>query len=76
MAEPVKYHIREQQADALLGPIRATVRELEGRTAHYLARLHLSAEDQAALDAAHRALAEARGELDRLYEERVRAARA
>jgi hypothetical protein len=41
---------------------------LEGRTAHYLARLHLSAEDQAALDAAHRALAEARGELDRLYE--------
>lgn len=75
MAEPVKYHLREQQADALLGPIRATMRELEGRTAHYLERLHLSAEDQAALDAARRALAGAREELDRVYEERARAAR-
>lgn len=61
-----KYHIGEQQATVLLGPVADALRELEGRTEHYAARLHLSDADQQAMLAAHRAIASARAEVERL----------
>ncbi len=66
-----KYHIREQQADALLAPVRATLRETETRLAHYIERLHLPDADADALRAARAALATARGEIERVYTESV-----
>ena len=61
-----KYHIGEQQATVLLGPVGDTLLELEGRTSHYAARLHLSDADQTALLAASRAIAAARAEVERI----------
>ena len=61
-----KYHIGEQQATVLLGPVADALRELEGRTGHYAARLHLSDADQRAILAAHRAIAAARAEIERI----------
>ena len=70
-----KYHLSEQRAEVLLGPIRATLGELERRTRHYLDRLELSAEDARRLRAAHAALAAARAEVERLAGESAGAAR-
>ena len=61
-----KYHIGEQQATVLLGPVADALLELEGRTEHYAARLHLSDADQQAILAASRAIAAARSEIERL----------
>ena len=63
-----KYHIGEQQASVLLGPILDALRELEGRTSHYAARLHLSDPDHEAMRAASRAIAAARAEVERIRE--------
>jgi hypothetical protein len=60
------YHLREQQADALLGPVVATLAELERRTRHYAARLAMSSVDRDAVRAAERALAAARAEVERI----------
>ena len=49
-----KYHIGEQQASVLLGPIVDALRELEGRAGHFAARLHLSDADRDAMVAASR----------------------
>ena len=70
-----QYHLNTQQAGALLGPVRATLRELEGRLQHYVDRLPLEAGDEEALRAAHGALAAARGEVERLWAESGRRAR-
>lgn len=67
-----KYHIGEQQATVLLGPVAEALLELEGRTEHYARRLHLSDIDQEAMLAASRAIASARAEVERI---RVDAAR-
>ncbi len=67
--KPDQYHLNPQQADALLGPVRATLRELEGRLQHYVDRLSLGAADEEVLRAAHGALATARGEVERLWAE-------
>ena len=61
-----KYHIAEQQASVLLGPVVDALRELEGRTEHYAARLHLSDADQEALLAAHQTIVSARAEVERI----------
>lgn len=61
-----KYHLPEQQAFALLGPVTDAVAELEGRTRHFAERLALSPADREALLAAHAALATARAEIERL----------
>jgi hypothetical protein len=66
MAYLTRYHLSEQNASALLGPIAATLGELERRAAHYAERLDLPTTDREAILAAHRALAAARAELDRL----------
>lgn len=61
-----KYHIAEQQASVLLGPVVDALLELEGRTGHHAARLHLSDADQEAMLAAHRVIAAARAEVERI----------
>lgn len=63
-----KYHVREQSARALLQPVHATLRDLESRTAHYVARLHLEDGAGQALEEAHAALRGARERVERLIE--------
>lgn len=60
------YHLAEQNAYALLGPIRDSLQELEQRTAHYVERLAMEPSDQDTLRAASRALASACEEVERL----------
>ena len=60
------YHIAEQNAYALLGPVRDALEELERRTGHYVERLAMDDADREALRAASRALAAAREEVERL----------
>ena len=67
-----KYHIAEQQASVLLGPVLDALRELEGRTVHYAARLHLTDADQEAMLAAHQAIAAARAEIERIRADSAR----
>lgn len=61
-----KYHLAEQHAPALLGPMAAAMAELEHRAQHHAERLALSATDREAMLAAHRILADARAEIERL----------
>lgn len=63
-----KYHLAEQPAAALLGPVRDTLRELEARMLHYAERLNLTDADVETLRAAHRALASVRAEIERLQQ--------
>lgn len=73
MHEPGLYHLDEQYAAALLRPIVARLGELEGRLRHYGAHLRMPPEDRAAIEAAGRALEEARRELERIWQERIEA---
>jgi hypothetical protein len=54
------YHVGQQRADVLLGPIEAELGVLTARVAHYGARLRMEDADRAALAQAHSALAAAR----------------
>ena len=63
------YHLREQQANAVLGPVCATLREMERRTQHYTQRLAMEPADREAVQAAHQALAAAREQVERLWQE-------
>lgn len=67
MADVPKYHLGPHGAIALLAPVRATLRELEGRVAHYRERLRITEADDAALREAHAALAAAREAVERVY---------
>jgi hypothetical protein len=69
MADLPKYHLRAQQADALLAPVNASLRELEQRVQHYLDRLSVAAPDADALATAHAALANASREVARVLDE-------
>ena len=60
------YHLAEQNAYALLGPVRDTLGELERRARHYAERLAMDDADRETVRAAHRALATARAEVERL----------
>jgi predicted metal-dependent hydrolase len=64
-----KYHLSEHSAHVLLGPISATLRDLERRAKHYTERLNLPAGADQTLAAAHEALATARREVERLQTE-------
>lgn len=68
MAYYTKYHVKEQSAGALLGPLRDSVLELERRARHYVERVNLEPGAAEALNAAHQALATARKELERLQQ--------
>ena len=72
MADLPKYHLREQQSDALLAPVSASLRELERRVQHYLDRLALAAPDADALAKAHDVLAGASQEIAHLLDESKR----
>jgi hypothetical protein len=61
-----KYHLAEQDAYALLGPVCAALQELERRTVHYAERLAMGPADLEAVRAAHRVLGAAREEVERL----------
>ena len=61
------YHVREQEAYALLGPVHAALRDLEARTAHYASRLAMEADQREAVQAAGRAVAAARAEVERIW---------
>ena len=64
-----KYHVREQQAYALLGPLRASLRELEQRARHYVARVNMDDAEADKLRAAGDTIARAREEVDRLWQQ-------
>ena len=63
------YHIGDQSAYALLGPVNAALDELERRTEHYVTRLAMKPEDRAVVQAALRVLAAAHQEVERLWRE-------
>ena len=67
--KPDQYHINPQQANALLDPVRATLRELEGRLQHFVGRMPLEPADEAALRNAHQVLATAHRDIERLWQE-------
>jgi len=60
------YHLAEQNAYALLGPIAEALGELERRTQHYVDRVAMESADQDTLRTARQALAAARAEIERL----------
>jgi hypothetical protein len=68
-----KYHLGEQQASALLGPVVDALRDLERRAGHHAARLRLSDAYQQAILAAQRAVASARAEVERIRDASVQA---
>jgi hypothetical protein len=75
VTQPAKLHIIRQEATALLGPIRDELVQLENRTIGFVERLDLSPADEARLRRAQRALATARAEIERLWQDEERAAR-
>ena len=75
MVDLPKYHLSAQQADALLAPIDASLREMEHRVQHYLDRVTLAAPDADALAKAHAILANAAREVNRLLAESRKIAR-
>jgi hypothetical protein len=66
---PARLHFREQEASALLDPIRIELRRLEGRLDHYLERLILSDDNTAALSRAREAIGEAVSRIETLQTE-------
>lgn len=66
MVDLPKLHLDQQYARGLLAPLRADLAALERRTARQATRLTLSPADQAALDAARRAVQTALAEVARL----------
>ncbi len=73
--KPNQYHLNAQRAAVLLGPVRATLRELEKRVRHYAERMPLEAADEEALRDAHRVLETARRDLEQVWQESARGPR-
>lgn len=67
MADLPRYHIREQLAYALLGPMRANLLDLERRARTYVIRLAMQPQEREAIEAAERALMIARVEIEKLW---------
>ncbi len=65
-----KLHLGEQDARALLAPLRADLAALERRTARHATRLKLRPEDQRRLEAAHQAVQQALATVTALWESR------
>ena len=57
------YHIRDQEASVLLGPIAAELTTLEARLAHYHDRLRMADADRARIRRGRDLLAHTRAEL-------------
>jgi hypothetical protein len=62
-----KYHLSEQRAYALLGPLKATLQELEQRAQHYVDRVNMNPADQQTVREAHDAIAAARQTVEDLW---------
>lgn len=54
------YHIADQHAAALLGPVTASLAALEARLAQYAERLHMSEADRLSVAEAYSIVAQAR----------------
>lgn len=67
MSQRVLYHINEQQADALIGPIHAELRELEHRAQHYIDHIRMGGDDRELVESTLRTLRTAREEVEGLY---------
>jgi hypothetical protein len=65
MPELTKYHLSEHRADALLQPLDLQLDVLETRVKHYLDRLHMTADDRTAIEAAYKAVQAAHAEVTR-----------
>lgn len=59
-------HVDLQYPSALIGPINEQLRALEGRLDHYVHHVRMTDEDRRTMEQAHRALVNAREELERL----------
>jgi uncharacterized coiled-coil protein SlyX len=57
------YHIGEQRGIALLGPVEATLAELEARLAHFVDRINLSDADRSAVAEARSVVGQAHARL-------------
>lgn len=53
------YHLADQHAAALLGPVTASLAELEARLAQYAERLHMSEADRLSVAEAYSIVAQA-----------------
>ncbi|HLH74111.1 MAG TPA: hypothetical protein VKX96_12565 [Chloroflexota bacterium] len=60
------YHIREQEAAVLLGPVVQELAMLETRLAHYAERILMSEADRAAIGEARSVLARTLAEVTRI----------
>ncbi len=62
MIDPAKapYHISPHQAEVLLGPVDATLAEIEARLAHYAERVPMTDVDRAYIRRAHEIITRAR----------------
>jgi hypothetical protein len=69
MADQPKLHLGEQHARGLLAPLRAELQALERRTARHAGRTRLSPANKARLDAALKAVQDARAAIERTWEE-------
>jgi hypothetical protein len=66
-AQPLSpYHIGQQQAVVLLGPVEAELGQVAARVGHYAARLRMSDDDRAVLAQAERAVTQARDAIAQL----------
>ena len=62
MFDPAKalYHLSPHQPQALLGPVAASLTEIETRLAHYAERVRMTDADRALIQRAHELVAAAR----------------
>jgi hypothetical protein len=67
-----KLHMNQQEAYALLSPLRRDLERMEARVQNYLARLSFQEGDRERLESARMALAVAHGEMTRICEEASR----
>ena len=67
-----KLHMNQQEAYALLSPLRRDLKRMEARVQNYLARLSFQEGDRERMESAQAALAKAHTELARICEEASR----
>ncbi len=69
-----RFHLGQQYALALLGPISSALGELEARLTQYVERMPMSDDDRAATFQAQSAVAQARAQVERLAAGRAQVA--
>ncbi len=75
MSNPLpRFHLGQQYAPALLGPISSALGELEARLTQYVESIPMSDDDRVATFQAQSAVAQARAQVERLATGRARIA--